>query len=80
MPIIQINGHLYDFTNYVINHPGEKPSSDVSIRNYSNKETTERFNQAHNKKGRWEVANTILDNARKNGQCDGLVYIGPAQE
>ena len=78
MPKIQIDGHIYDFTGYLQNHPGEKPQKDSSISNYANKDATERFNQCHNKKNRWEIARNVLEKARTDGEYQGLIYIGPS--
>ena len=71
--IVTIDGHQYDVTAFIPNHPGEK--KDRGIQKYNNQDITELFQHKHAKPNRQE-AFSLLENARKSGECQGIKYLG----
>lgn len=74
--IVIIEGHQYDITNFIPNHPGENEKKNRSIQNYNNQDITELFQRKHAKAKRQE-AFAILEEARKRGEFCGIKYLGP---
>jgi len=74
--IVTIDGHIYDVSGFLINHPGEKPQKGKTIIKYNNQDITKIFQDIHKKPSR-KFAHTILENARKNREFEGIKYIGP---
>lgn len=74
--IVTIDGHQYDVEGFIPDHPGEKPQKNKSITKYPNQDITEVFKAAHAKAPRHDLAEKILTQARENGECDGVKYLG----
>ena len=74
--IITVDGHLYDVTGFLINHPGEKPSKSKSIRNYSGQDISQIFTEIHDNKESRKGARFFLDEARSKGHSVGIIYLG----
>ena len=70
--IVNIDGHRYDVTAFIPNHPGEKENH--SITKYNGQDITELFKRKHNKPKRQEAFQLLAD-ARKNGECQGIKYL-----
>lgn len=71
--IVIVDNHQYDVTAFIPIHPGEKTNR--GIQKYNNQDITELFQRKHAKPNRHE-AFLILENARKNGECQGVKYLG----
>jgi cytochrome b involved in lipid metabolism len=77
--IVTIEGHRYDVTSFVPNHPGEKPAKNVSLGKYPDQEISQLFAEIHDhKSARKEKARGLLDQARHNGDANGIKYLGSA--
>jgi cytochrome b involved in lipid metabolism len=76
--IVTIEGHRYDVTAFIPNHPGEKPAKNVSLAKYPGQEISQLFTEIHDAKpGRKEKARGLLNQAREKGEYDGVKYLGP---
>jgi cytochrome b involved in lipid metabolism len=78
--IVTIDGHRYDVTAFIPNHPGEKPAKNVSLAKYPDQEISQLFAEIHDHKpARKEKARGLLDQARQNGEAHGIKHLGPIQ-
>lgn len=75
--IVTIDGHRYDVTAFIPNHPGEKPAKNVSLKKYPDQDITQLFAEIHDvKPARKEKARGYLDQARQLGEYNGIKYLG----
>lgn len=74
--IVIIDGHQYDVTGFIPEHPGEKVAKGKSITKYPNQDITEIFKAIHAKPSRKEYAENILNQAREKGEFHGVKYLG----
>jgi cytochrome b involved in lipid metabolism len=76
--IVEINGHKYDASDFLPNHPGENPDGIPrrTISNYPDQDISKIFEMYHyHKPARKEKVLQILEECQRNGECKGLKFI-----
>jgi len=68
--VITIEGHSYDVSGYISQHPGEG-IRDVYLRSFNGKDKSEDFNYYHMTNDPWE----ILEKARELGEYKGIKFL-----
>lgn len=78
--IVTVDGHRYDVTAFIPNHPGEKPAKNSSLAKYPGYDISQLFAEIHDAKpARKEKARGYLEQARQNGGANGIKHLGPVK-
>tara|TARA_R100001163_G_scaffold65825_2_gene65304 strand:- start:3250 stop:3522 length:273 start_codon:yes stop_codon:yes gene_type:complete len=71
--ILTIEGHRYEVSAF--DHPGDGIKG-IEVHNMGGKDVSEGFEEYHMTDDPWEM----LQEARENGECDGIKYLGPTEK